>query len=103
MFSWLLEATHTNTAGHTLSHSPFELAFIHNKKPGCTKTVPDNAAASRAVLANTSTKMVLAHMVRLRDMARQMKAWAGMANADQVRCDSTTGRHMKLAGLGVVS
>ena len=58
--------------------------------------------------------MVLAHMVRLSDVARQIKAWAGMANgvkakadkcmanADQVRC-STTGRHMKLAGLSVVS
>ena len=30
------------------------------------------------------------------------KAEKGMANADQVRCN-TTGRHMKLAGLGVVS
>jgi len=30
------------------------------------------------------------------------KASKGMANADQVRCDAT-GRHMKLAGLGVVS
>ena len=58
--------------------------------------------------------MVLVHMVRLSDMARQIKAWAGMANgvkakaeksmanADQVRCDAT-GRHMKLADLGVVS
>ena len=38
-------------------------------------------------------------------MANGVKAKVdkGMANADQVRCDSTTGRHMKLAGLGVVS
>ena len=114
--SWLLEATHPNTAGHTPSHSPFELTFIQqgDRCPGCINAVPGNAAACRAVLANTSTKMVLAHMVKLSDMARQIKAWAGMANgvksktdkgmanADQVRC-GTTGRHMKLAGLGVAS
>ena len=47
-------------------------------------------------------------------MVMQTKAWAGMANgakakaskgmtnADQVRCDAI-GRHMKLAGLRVVS
>ena len=63
----------------------------------------------------TLSEMVLEHMVRLNDMVMQTKAWQvwktesrqrqekhGMANADQVRC-STTGRHMKLAGLGVVS
>ena len=114
--SWLLEATHPNTAGHTPFHSPFELAFIQqgDRCPGCPNTVPINTAAYRAVLANTFTKMVLELMVKLSDMVMQIKAWAGMANgvkakadkcmanADQVRC-STTGRHMKLAGLGVVS
>ena len=105
-------------AGHTPSHSPFELAFIQqqgDRCPGCANAVPGNAAACRAVLANTFTKMVLAHMVKLSDMVMQIKAWAGMANgvkakaekgmanADQVRCSATTGRHMKLAGLGVVS
>ena len=61
------------------------------------------------------SEMVLEHMVRLGDMALQIQAWGGMANgvrqrqkkkgmanADQVRRDAT-GRHMKLAGLGVVS
>ena len=64
-FSWLREATHPNTAGHTPSHSPFELAFIQqgDRCPGCANAVPGNGAACRAVLANTCTKIVLAHMV----------------------------------------
>ena len=35
--------------------------------------------------------------------AKAGKAWHGMANADQARCSTRVGRHMKLAGLGLVS
>ena len=73
---------------------------LYNKEiSGLPNAVPGNAAACGAVLANTSTKMVLVHMVRLNDMVMQIKAWGGMANgvkakaengmanADQVRCN----------------
>ena len=56
--------------------------------PGCANAVPANAAACMAVLANTFTEMVLAHMVRLSNIARYGK-WSqrkGMGNADQVSC-----------------
>ena len=87
---------------------------LYNKEiSGLPNAVPGNTAACGAVLATLSQRWSW-HMVRLGDMAMQIKAWGGMANgvkakaskgmtnADQVRCDAT-GRHMKLAGLGVVS
>ena len=45
---------------------------LYNKEIcGLPNAVPGNAAACGEVLANTSTKMVLVHMVRLNDMVMQ--------------------------------
>ena len=53
--------------------SPVHLNWsLYNKEIyGLPNAVPGNAAACRAVLANTFTEMVLAHMVKLGDMAMQ--------------------------------
>ena len=61
---------------------PFELTFMQQQGDGCTgcaNAVPDNAAACRAVLANTFRDGPGAHGKGC-DMVMQIKAWAGMAN-----------------------
>ena len=73
VFLWLLEATHPTTAGHTPSHSPFELAFINKDVWAMQKQSPVMRLPAWQFLQTLPQQMVLVHMARFSDMARHGK------------------------------